>query len=56
MRVTYNGSQAGLRAALEARGWQVKEGAGVLRIRRGAPPAPPAGQPIPADAGNSTDG
>jgi hypothetical protein len=56
MRVTYNGSQAGLRAALEARGWQVQEGAGVLRIRRGAPPAPPAGQPIPADAGNSTDG
>ena len=55
MRVTYNGSQAGLRAALEARGWQVQEGAGVLRIRRGAA-APPAGQPIPAEAGNSTDG
>lgn len=53
MRVTYNGSQAGLRAALEARGWQVQEGSGVLRIRRAAAPI---GQPIPADAGNSSDG
>lgn len=56
MRVTYNGSQAGLRAALEARGWQVQEGAGVLRIRRGggAPTTPPA--PTPAQPGNSSDG
>ncbi len=56
MRVTYTGSQAGLRAALEARGWQVQEGSGVLRIRRGggAPAAPPAS--TPAQPGNSSDG
>jgi hypothetical protein len=44
MRVSFDGSIGRLRAALEARGWQVQEGAGVLRIRRGggnaAPPAP----------------
>ncbi|ODP39476.1 hypothetical protein [Sphingomonas turrisvirgatae] len=56
MRVTYNGIQTGLRAALEARGWQVQEGAGVLRIRRGAQAPAPASQPVPADAGNSSDG
>jgi hypothetical protein len=54
MRVTYDGSQSSLRAALEARGWQVQEGAGVLRIRRGggspAPAQPSA--PIP-ETGNS---
>lgn len=38
MRVSFDGSQAALRAALEARGWSVQEGAGVLRIRRGATP------------------
>lgn len=38
MRVAYDGSQAGLRAALESRGWSVQEGPGVLRIRRVAPP------------------
>lgn len=53
MRVTYNGSQTGLRAALEARGWQVQEGAGVLRIRRVSAPAPAA---PPPPAGNSSDG
>ena len=34
MRVTYDGSIGGLRSALEARGFQVQEGAGVLRIKR----------------------
>jgi hypothetical protein len=44
MRVTYDGSISSLRAALEARGWQVQEGTGVLRIRRpGA--AAPSGEP-----------
>lgn len=57
MRVTYDGSQASLRAALQARGWQVEEGPGVLRIRRGGAPAAPAGPaPAPADAGNDSDG
>lgn len=58
MRVTYQGNQASLRAALEARGWQVQEGAGVLRIRRGgnAPAAPAPATPTPAQAGNSNEG
>lgn len=34
MRVTYDGSISSLRSALEARGYQVQEGAGVLRIKR----------------------
>ncbi|MCW3849182.1 heavy-metal-associated domain-containing protein [Sphingomonas sp. LB-2] len=34
MRVTYDGSISGLRSALEARGYQVQEGPGVLRIRK----------------------
>ncbi len=60
MRVTYDGSQASLRSALQARGWQVEEGAGVLRIRRGggnpAPaPAQPSSPPIP-ETGNSSTG
>lgn len=42
MRVNYDGPLGSLRAALEARGWQVQEGAGVLRIRR--PQAAPAPQ------------
>lgn len=54
MRVTYNGSQASLRAALQARGWQVDEGPGVLRIRRGGGGAP-ANPPPPAQAGNDSD-
>jgi hypothetical protein len=49
MRVAYDGTLPGLRAALEARGWQVQEGAGVLRIRRGAPaPAATATPAAPA--------
>jgi len=39
VRVTFDGTIGSLRAALEGRGWQVQEGPGVLRIRRGAPPA-----------------
>ena len=34
MRVSYDGSIGSLRSALEARGFQVQEGAGVLRIKR----------------------
>ncbi|WP_182912006.1 heavy-metal-associated domain-containing protein [Sphingomonas cavernae] len=46
MRVSYAGDIATLRASLAARGWQVQEGAGVLRIRRGgAQPTPPPAQP-----------
>ncbi|WP_233281379.1 heavy-metal-associated domain-containing protein [Sphingomonas changnyeongensis] len=40
MRVTFEGDQAALRAALVARGWQVQEGAGALRIRRGGAQPP----------------
>ncbi|WP_431470352.1 heavy-metal-associated domain-containing protein [Sphingosinithalassobacter sp. LHW66-3] len=48
LRVSYEGSIASLRSALEARGWSVQEGAGVLRIRRGGtstPPPPPPSAP-----------
>jgi hypothetical protein len=45
MRVGYDGDIAGLKAALEARGWSVQEAAGTLRIRRAAPP--PAATPTP---------
>ena len=52
MRVGYDGDVAGLRAALEARGWSVQEASGTLRIRRAAPPpaapASPAAPPPPA--------
>jgi len=34
VRVAFEGNIGALRSALEARGWQVQEGAGVLRIRR----------------------
>ncbi|MFD1611856.1 heavy-metal-associated domain-containing protein [Sphingomonas tabacisoli] len=48
MRVTYEGELADLAAALQARGWQVQQGAGTLRIRRGAAPAPsPSGTAAP---------
>lgn len=46
MRVSYDGSIGALRSALEARGWNVQEGPGVLRIRRGGGGAP---TPSPAD-------
>lgn len=38
MRVTYDGPVANLRAALEARGWDVQEGGGALRITRRSTP------------------
>jgi hypothetical protein len=47
MRVTFDGPIASLRAALEARGWQVQEGPGVLRIRRAGGGGAPAPQPTP---------
>lgn len=45
MRVAFEGEAPALAAALEARGWQVQQGAGTLRIRRAAPAAPPPAQP-----------
>jgi hypothetical protein len=50
MRVSYDGSIGGLRAALEARGWSVQEGSGVLRIRR--PGGGGAADPAPTDDAN----
>jgi hypothetical protein len=52
MRVTYDGPIGSLRAALEARGWQVQEGGGVLRIRRpqGSQAPAPGPQPSPSPA------
>ncbi|HET9512147.1 MAG TPA: heavy-metal-associated domain-containing protein [Sphingomonas sp.] len=47
MRVVYAGDAAGLRAALEARGWTVQEGGGTLRIRRAAAPNAPLAVPSP---------
>lgn len=49
MRVSYDGPQGSLRAALEGRGWQVQEGPGVLLIRRGGGGGarPPAATPSP---------
>lgn len=45
IRVQYDGSISSLRSALEARGYQVQEGPGVLRIRRpGAAAAEPKGE------------
>lgn len=45
MHVAYNGDQAALAAALQARGWQVQSGPGVLRIRRPAAPPSPSSRP-----------
>jgi hypothetical protein len=45
MHVVYSGDQGALAAQLQARGWQVQSGPGVLRIRRAAAPPPqPSGQ------------
>ncbi len=55
MRVTFDGPIASLRSALEARGWQVQEGAGVLRIRRGGG-AVPERAPIPRPSEAPTGG
>jgi len=57
MRVAYDGQIASLRAQLEARGWSVQEGAGVLRIRRAGGSGSGGGggqQPIPAPTGSTT--
>jgi hypothetical protein len=45
MHVAYNGDQAALAAALQARGWQVQSGPGVLRIRHPAAPPSPGSRP-----------
>lgn len=47
MRVTFAGELPALAAALQARGWQVQQGAGTLRIRRAPAPAP---TPAPSGA------
>ena len=55
MRVMYDGDLATLRTALEARGWQVTEGQGALRIRRGGAlpsPSTPATAPVPQSTQN----
>lgn len=55
MRVSYAGDVGALKAALEARGWQVTLGSGAIRIQRGRTPppgaAPPGGVPDNATAG-----
>jgi hypothetical protein len=51
MRVVFDGDPAVLAAALQARGWQVTQGGGVLRIRRAAgtpSPTPSAAPAAPA--------
>jgi hypothetical protein len=48
MRVTYAGDQAALAAQLQARGYQVQSGPGVLRLRRGGGGAT---APTPAKSG-----
>lgn len=51
MRVVFDGDPAVLAAALQARGWQVTQGGGVLRIRRAAgtpTPTPSAAPAAPA--------
>jgi hypothetical protein len=55
MRVTYEGELGALGTALQARGYQVQQGVGTLRIRRGAPAAaqPPA-TPPPSPTGTPT--
>ena len=52
MRVLIDGDAAGLRAGLSARGWQVEEAGGTLRIRRSAAPTtPPPAAPAPRPSG-----
>ncbi len=50
MRVSFDGPIESLRAMLEARGWSVQQGPGVLRIRRAG------GQSTPAPAGGANGG
>ncbi len=47
MRVDYDGNLGALKAALEARGWQVTLGTGAIRIQRVRPLLPPPD--VPAD-------
>lgn len=47
MRVAYGGDLASLAAALQARGWQVQQGQGTLRIRHAAPAPTPGGAAAP---------
>lgn len=49
MRVSYTGNLSTLASALRAKGWQVQQGAGALRINRGGGPA----NPPPADGADS---
>lgn len=49
MRVTFQGDLAALRVALQARGWQVDDAGGVLRIRRQTASVPPSAPPTPND-------
>ena len=51
MRVGYAGTPEALKAALEARGWQVLGSGTTLRIRRAPRPAVPEAQPDNATAG-----
>jgi hypothetical protein len=56
MRLAFDGDLAALRAVLEARGWQVQEGGGTLRIRRpGAAPSP-ASSPRSDEKGDNSAG
>lgn len=50
VRVNYDGSIDALKAALEARGWQVVMGTGALRITRAAPAAQSPPNPPPENA------
>lgn len=50
IRLSYDGSIGALRSALEARGWSVQEGPGVLRIRRAGGGAPADNAPEDANA------
>ena len=52
MRVTYNGDIGTLAGALRAKGWQVQQGAGALRITRGGSGS---AAPPPADDGAGSE-
>jgi hypothetical protein len=54
MRVTYEGDIGVLAAALSARGWQVQQGLGTLRIRRGGPAPAPAATAAPSPTPSGT--
>jgi len=52
MRVTYSGDIGALAGALRARGWQVQQGSGALRILRGGGASPPPSAPANDEAGS----